>query len=33
MNIFFNDHDTREVKKLKTKFLESFLKFLGDYQK
>ena len=33
MNIFLNPRDGKEVKKLKSRFLEGFLKFLGDYQK
>jgi len=33
INIFIRDRDTNEIRKLKTRFLEGFLKFLGDYQK
>lgn len=33
INIFIRDRDSSEIKRLKTRFLEGFLKFLGDYQK
>jgi len=33
MDMFINKRDSEEVRRLKTRFLEGFLKFLGDYQK
>lgn len=33
LNYFIRKRDSPEIRKLKTRFLEGFLKFLGDYQK
>ena len=33
LGLFIRDRDSTEIRRLKTRFLEGFLKFLGDYQK